>query len=348
MQRISADLEKASVNLNPGDDVAAKAPASYRPGSEENSTWGIEFKQGVQNKQRGDGGNTMSYEMSERKGRADGMQDGVQKQLYRAFCNTYISSKNLKAMAERNIIIPFGFLLTRPFQRYDMCSAILCKAGSKLGNTYMGHNDFQLTDDVIHKVHVGHYTCYTKSIVHDERQYQICENVIAAGYKGGENTRFYQEKGELLDDIHAEAFRASIICMMIPYRTNGGSDAPVVTNPLDVTGIFHPTLYQDSDVPEGEIEAAQYPGARYYAEFLELKKLTSYASDATEHFMSPFKYLNTICFQNAQYMYAPEMRTFTDRIGNTGHFGNTYNGCGRVRNGENAFLKEDVQHSPLG
>ena len=48
-------------------------------------------------------------------------------------------------MAEHDIVIPFGFMLTRPFQRYDMCSAILCKSGAQLGNTYMGHNDFQLT-----------------------------------------------------------------------------------------------------------------------------------------------------------------------------------------------------------
>ena len=72
--------------------------------------------------------------------------------------NTKITRENLKRMAEHDIVVPFGFMLTRPFERYDMCSAILCKSGTQLGNTYMGHNDFQLTDDVIHKVHVGHYT----------------------------------------------------------------------------------------------------------------------------------------------------------------------------------------------
>ena len=75
-----------------------------------------------------------------------------------AFMNTKITRENLKRMAEHDIVVPFGFMLTRPFERYDMCSAILCKSGTQLGNTYMGHNDFQLTDDVIHKVHVGHYT----------------------------------------------------------------------------------------------------------------------------------------------------------------------------------------------
>ena len=74
---------------------------------------------------------------------------------------------------------------------------------------------------------------YSKSIIHDEKQYQIAENIFGAGYKGGENTRFYQEKAELLDDVHAEAFRASIICMMVPYRTNQGGRAPRIQNPID-------------------------------------------------------------------------------------------------------------------
>ena len=267
--------------------------------------------------------------------------------LRQAFMRTKITRDNLKRMAEHDIIVPFGFMLTRPFERYDMCSAILCKSGTQLGNTYMGHNDFQLTDDVIHKVHVGHYTFYSKSIIHDEKQYQIAENVFGAGYKGGENTRFYQDKAELMDDIHAEAFRASIICMLLPYRTNQGGRAPRIENPIDITGKLHPTLYAETDIPEGEVDSAQYPGGRYYAEVLELKKLSAYASDATEHFMSPFKYLNTVCFQGAQFMYNNNSGGFTDKIKNTGHWGNVYNGVKKVRNGENAFMKEDDQRTPM-
>ena len=62
-----------------------------------------------------------------------------------AFMDTKITKENLLRMAELDIVVPFGFMLTRPFERYDMCSAILCKSGTQLGNTYMGHNDFQLT-----------------------------------------------------------------------------------------------------------------------------------------------------------------------------------------------------------
>ena len=55
-----------------------------------------------------------------------------------------------------------------------------------------------------------------------------------------------------MDDIHAEAFRASIICMMVPYRTNQGGRAPRIQNPIDITGKLHPTLYAETDIPEGK------------------------------------------------------------------------------------------------
>lgn len=212
----------------------------------------------------------------------------------------------------------------------------------------MGHADFQLTDDIIHKVHVGHYTFYSKTIIHNDKRYTIAEDIFAAGYKGGEGTRFYKSLEDLSADIHAEAFRASIIAHMVPYRTNQ-PNAPRIQNPIDITGRLHPTLYQNSDIPELEAESAMYPGARYVTEKLELKKLTSYASDATEHFLSPFKYLNTVCFQGPQYYYSNLSSNYA-RIQGTGHWGNNaYNGCKGVRCGDMDYFREVAENdeSPI-
>lgn len=264
------------------------------------------------------------------------------------FCHIRLNRTVLQKFAEYDIIIPFGFMLTRPFMRYDMCSGILAQAGSDLGETFMGHADFQLTDDIIQKVHVGHYTFYSKTIIHNDKRYTIAEDIFAAGYKGGEGTRFYKSLEDLSADIHAEAFRASIIAHMVPYRTNQ-PNAPRIQNPIDITGRLHPTLYQNSDIPELEAESAMYPGARYVAEKLELKKLTSYASDATEHFLSPFKYLNTVCFQGPQYYYSNLSSNYA-RIQGTGHWGNNaYNGCKGVRCGDMDYFREVAENdeSPI-
>lgn len=267
--------------------------------------------------------------------------------LYKlGFMLTKITQQNMQRFIEFDILFPFGFLLQRPFMRYDMASAIYCKSGEDLGVTFMGHNDFQLTDDIIHKTHIGHYTFYSKSVIHNEKNYTIVEDIFSCGYKGGEDTSFYEDKETLSQDIHAENFDRSIICSLLPYRTNE-PQAPRIYNPIDVTGKLHPTLYQDTDISNRDLETPMYPGARYLCEYLELKKLSSYTSDATETFLSPFKYLNTITFQGAQYMYNPHQGQWCDRIQNTGHWGpNVYNGCKGVRCGDNAFLeKVDISHS---
>ncbi|MAD25160.1 MAG: hypothetical protein CMO44_13405 [Verrucomicrobiales bacterium] len=259
-----------------------------------------------------------------------------------------INKKNLQKMIEDDIPFPFGFLLVRPFQRYDMCSAILCRAGARLGQTFIGHSDFQLADNVINKTHVGHYTFYSKSIVHDEKEYVIAEDVFAAGYKGGENTTMYSSKEDFVDDVRAESFSHSILSFLIPYRTNQPR-GPRIQNPIDITGKLHPTLYQDTDIPARQVEAAMYPGARYYCEVLQLKELSSYASDATEHFLSPYKYINTVCFQGHQFMYNASQNGFTDKIRNTGHWGphGVYAGCKSVRCGDNAFFDDQDRDSPM-
>ena len=259
-----------------------------------------------------------------------------------------INKKNLQLMIENDIPFPFGFLLVRPFQRYDMCSAILLRAGARLGQTFIGHSDFQLADNVINKTHVGHYTFYSKSIVHDEKEYVIAEDVFAAGYKGGENTRMYDNKEEFVDDVRAESFRNSILCFLIPYRTNQPR-GPRIQNPIDITGKLHPTLYQDTDIPARDVEEAMYPGARYYCELLQLKELSSYSSDATEHFLSPYKYINTVAFQGHQFMYNHTQGGFVDKIRNTGHWGphGVYAGCKAVRCGDNAFFDDYDRDSPM-
>ncbi len=266
----------------------------------------------------------------------------------RAANNILLTRKNLQKMIEDDVPFPFGFLLVRPFQRYDMCSAILCRAGARLGQTFIGHSDFQLADNVINKTHVGHYTFYSKSIIHDDKEYVIAEDVFAAGYKGGENTRMYDNKEDFIDDVRAESFRNSILSFLVPYRTNQPR-GPRIQNPIDITGKLHPTLYQDTDIPAREVEEAMYPGARYYCEVLQLKELSSYASDATEHFLSPYKYINTVAFQGHQFMYNHSQGGFTDKIRNTGHWGphGVYAGCKSVRCGDNAFFDDQDRDSPM-
>lgn len=71
--------------------------------------------------------------------------------------------------------------------QYQASSAILCKAGSDLGNTMHGHHDFQLTDDVLHKVHIGHYTFYSKAVVKNPKMMIRAPGVFSRRYIKGES-----------------------------------------------------------------------------------------------------------------------------------------------------------------
>lgn len=74
----------------------------------------------------------------------------------------------------------------RPYIQYQASCAILCAAGSNLGNTMHGHHDFQLSDDVLHKVHIGHYTFYSKAIVKNPKLILRAPGVFSRKYLGGE------------------------------------------------------------------------------------------------------------------------------------------------------------------
>ena len=232
-------------------------------------------------------------------------------------------------------------LLLRPFMTYNMASAILMKGGLDTGFTAHGHHDFMLTDDVIHKVHIGHYTFYHKSIVKQPKNLMIAEDIFASSYVSGEGTNLFKGVG---DDKNAPAdgsfptelaqdrFTGDLIALWIPegrYKIN---------NPLDITGHYSA---QTLDIQNSRLDLSQehYPGAGAYADALGFDRLQNYGSQ--DQFLSPVRHLNTVCFRGHQLSYDSKKGTYSKITLNTGHWGpNVYPGCRSVRNGENAFLKD--------
>ena len=95
-----------------------------------------------------------------------------------------------------------AILCFRPFRRYDMGTGILCQSGEALGNTFRGHEDFQMTDNIIAKTHIGHYTMWHKAVVVDDRRLYLAEDMFCSGYAGGECNKgceFPQNSGDRHD-----------------------------------------------------------------------------------------------------------------------------------------------------
>ena len=217
-------------------------------------------------------------------------------------------------------LYPVKHLLLRPNCTYRMGSALLLKAGSTLGHTFHGHHDFQLTDDVIHKVHIGHYTFYSKSIVRDAKQMYVAENVFCTGYVSGEDISFMKTEEDREEK--------SIIVVPIPYDFE-------VPNPLSLTGDLTsamPTVgFDDNGHPAG-----WFPGAHLLARHFKFNH-----NSGGGDFLTDVNLSNTVCFEGCSKHYNAADRKHTDVVVNTGHWGpNVYDGCGAVRNGGYAHLKD--------
>ena len=226
-----------------------------------------------------------------------------------------------------------GILLFRPFQTYRMASAILAKGGSDLGSTFHGHHDFMLSDDILRKLHVGHYTFYSKAVVKRPKNYQIIEDVMAQGYIGGEGIDVY-DSDKIADALAKGEMGRGGQPSIIAVKTSGGQPRD---NVLDITGRFHQSIY-DQYTNEDTTEHYQGSAAAYSVMMGDL--IEPYRSSPNDEFLQRVKRYNTVCFRGMQYTEQSD-KSFKLTHLNTGHWGvNVYAGVRRVRDGENTFMKE--------
>jgi hypothetical protein len=221
-------------------------------------------------------------------------------------------------------------LIFRPFQTYRMSSAILAAGGKDLGETFHGHHDFQLSDDIIRKVHVGHYTHYSKSVVKQPKRYAIAEDVFAQGYVSGEGIEFFTE------DSLREAFRGEIgtpDCKpsLISWVIEKGCEATV----LDMMGEFSEQYSEYGD--------SSFSYSTRLKERLLAYEVNREGVD-DDVFLSDQYADNTLCFRGKQFTQRSAKGEFVCTSLGHGHWkGLTYSGCMNVREGT-IMTTDHVQH----
>lgn len=230
-------------------------------------------------------------------------------------------------------------ILFRPHQTYRMASAILAKGGSELGSTFHGHHDFMLSDDIIRKVHVGHYTFYSKSVVKRPKNYVIIEDIFSQGYVGGENVDAFANAGEYREALARGTLGKGGTASIVVVAITAGKGAKL-NNCLDLTGRFHPSVYERFNNDLQNLSTEQYPGAAVVYGALGLKDVDPYRTSDMDEFINRVQRINTVCFRGCEGVKGPN-GTFKVTQLNQGHHGpNVYPGCRRVRDGEMTFLKD--------
>lgn len=181
-------------------------------------------------------------------------------------------------------------------------------AGRQTGETLIGHADFQLADNVIQKMHIGNFTMYLKSIVYQQQNVYIADNIFSQGYLSGNGMEFWTpEKSKKMTLDSFDNSTPSIFSCLVPYdspRQEGDYFMNEYPNPLDVTGLYNttnPALEHMSSNRE-----IHYATAPFYAALHRFDNSTP--ADAMS--FGSYNRFNTMCFQGHQAMFNPTSRTY--------------------------------------
>lgn len=210
-------------------------------------------------------------------------------------------------------------LLFRPFATWRMGSAIIAQGGNELGSTFHGHHDFQLSDDVVRKTILGHYTFYSKAVVKRPKHYCIEEDVHCQGYVSGGGTQFFD--ADTLDTaiteqtIGTDQNRHDLIAWVV-------DDGKAYSKPLHMSGRLPEHL---ADFDDGKDHFNGCAAMRHI-----LNGIGALDAGHDDSYMGGNNNLNFMCFHGAQ---RDENGIVTHL--NKGHWGElTYDGCMGIRTGQ--------------
>lgn len=238
-------------------------------------------------------------------------------------------------------------ILFRPFQTYRMSSAVLAASGEDLGSTFHGHHDFQLSDDIIRKVHLGHYTHYSKSVVKQPKRKSIAENVFAQGYVCGEGVEFFtlENLQDELQDVSYKESKKSLIA----WKVTAGVTNIRERTALSITGRFPDTLTDQVESTDIHFENADQLEAI-------LRSCNLEENPHSGEYLDNGHGMNTVCFRGMQFdgtsagtKYKESADEFVCTSLCHGHWkGLTYPGCMAVREGMMMNPPHNTHQATLG
>merc|ERR1712091_590656 len=123
--------------------------------------------------------------------------------------------------------------------------------GNELGNTFRGWADFQLTDNIIAKTHIGHFTFWHASVVTNPKMLFLAEDIFCTNYVSGEGKNILEinKATEFKENPIGtmNQYNASIIAVPIPVGALDPFDHRLnISNPISLTGSLDPNMSMDA------------------------------------------------------------------------------------------------------
>lgn len=164
----------------------------------------------------------------------------------------------------------------------------------------------------------------------------IIENCICQKYIGGMGTEYFDANSWQSQAAAAELAQGnteSIIAVAVPK-----GDLPD-NNILDITGRFHPSVYERF-TDKGEIKEHYYGSGNVYSA-LGLDQIDMYRTTPDDEFLTRTKRINTVCWRGMELRKDPVSGDVKPVQLNTGHLGkNLYAGVRAVLDGEMTFMRD--------
>jgi hypothetical protein len=259
--------------------------------------------------------------------------------IAQAFCVIEITRDNMLRLAQKRLIVPFAFLLMNPAMRYSMNSVLVMRGGRDCGVTQFSMENMDLAYIPDRQLWTVFFQMRHAAIVYDERCIVLMEDVMYAGYNGGETPHPIPVlgNGQKLN-FRPERWGGDMIYALIGYATR----ARDIPHPNSVLGYFPPTIfsgrwYRASEQAMLNRRRWTYGAALYYQALYGLDRvmgvagvdmggLTPHRSDVLQH--------NILTFQDTQYNNSPDTHLLGVRVPGRGYHGDyVYPGVGSVRKG---------------
>lgn len=228
-----------------------------------------------------------------------------------------------------DVPLPVGFIYMRPHICMRTCMGMGVVPG-RAGRTFYGFPDFQVGDDPIRKVHIGHLTFHMKSVVMQSRAVVHCYDMLCKGYVGGNGTRFYSWTQQGVSEYQQlqSGARPNRDMWCIPtlpsYVPRDMYLHATGRLPNNVSSIS----YGDED---------HYPKAQLIANTIGFR--TASAPRSLREYKRARPQSSLVCMQALQFMYNPSNPNKELVVQDQTHLGpNVYPGCLGVWSGNQSYL----------
>lgn len=236
---------------------------------------------------------------------------------WKEICKWPISLKSLHWMVDNDIPVPITILISRPHMTFSASSGFMMVAGERTGKMFIGHQDFQISNNSVRKHIMGSFTFHSKAVTLEPRNIIGMEDIFVQRYVRGANNRFYDDSeiGAIARDGGIVAGRNSMLAFAISENVDGrpySIDEDISVH-LDIRG-RNPNLM---DEPYSE-DRDLFPCASYYNYLLNIEDTYVSNPSMNEKDFYTMSYKPNVIINRGNYEYSTDYKKI--RPGNS-HLG---------------------------